>query len=464
MKEALGPSFVQGSLSPEILKLPLGELKHAGINIKLTNPLNGGMDYNVDILIEKKPGLVIYEISEEGTRNERRCANIELWILEYSHITQYHSSFSSTGKQRNPRPQPIHHHHHRSDITFQVVSTRDWLQPILARKKSASTPLLLLYFSVFHRFPPVIYQEKLGKQSSFTRQNAYDVLCTNSSASQWNSTLEVDLRRTRKNVSILAPHLQEFGFIIGILEDALTALLLLVPDLPAPPLPPRPDVVMDPPVVQESLEPAPNSPGSERGPSPEREPATPPPSPVQAPLQTPSPVIVLAAPTVTTTPTREPPSTMGPTTPHLGQTSPEVARKSARHRPPRRSDFCGREFHLAAGFCSCRHRPPERRTRVPRPSTPSGEYSPPPPRCYCPTWAGAGGLYRRKKDHRHCLWPPPHRHKNATGRRLIRASATTIQKVHYRLLWTDATDRGTSKATATARPRHHSSFQHLLYG
>ena len=155
MKEALGPSFVQGSLSPEILKLPLGELKHAGINIKLTNPLNGGMDYNVDILIEKKPGLVIYEISEEGTRNERRCANIELWILEYSHITQYHSSFSSTGKQRNPRPEPIHHHHHRSDITFQVVSTRDWLQPILARKKSASTPLLLLHFSVFHRFSSI---------------------------------------------------------------------------------------------------------------------------------------------------------------------------------------------------------------------------------------------------------------------------------------------------------------------
>ena len=90
----------------------------------------------------------------------------------------------------------------------------------------------------------------MGKQSSFTRQNAYDVLCTISSASQRNSTLEVDLRRTRKNVSVLASRLQEAPFIIGILEDVLSAVLPPVPDLPAPPLPPRPDVVMDSPATQ----------------------------------------------------------------------------------------------------------------------------------------------------------------------------------------------------------------------
>ena len=95
----------------------------------------------------------------------------------------------------------------------------------------------------------------MGKQSSFTRQNAYDVLCTISSASHRNSTLEVDLRRTRKNVSVLASRLQEAQFIIGILEEALFSLLPPVPILPAPPLPPRPDVVMDPPASEEDPEP-----------------------------------------------------------------------------------------------------------------------------------------------------------------------------------------------------------------
>ena len=96
----------------------------------------------------------------------------------------------------------------------------------------------------------------MGKQSSFTCQPAYDVLCTISSASQWNSTLEVDLRRTRKNVSVLASRLQEARFIIGILEDALSVLLPPVPDLPASPLPLRPEVAMDPPAARENPEPA----------------------------------------------------------------------------------------------------------------------------------------------------------------------------------------------------------------
>ena len=52
-----------------------------------------------------------------------------------------------------------------------------------------------------------------------------------------NSTLEVDPRGTRKDVSVLASRLHEAKFIIGILEDALSALLPPVPDLPAPPLP-----------------------------------------------------------------------------------------------------------------------------------------------------------------------------------------------------------------------------------
>ena len=97
----------------------------------------------------------------------------------------------------------------------------------------------------------------MGKQSSFTRQDAYDVLCTISSASHRNSTLEVDLRRTRKNVSVLASRLQEAHFVIGTLEEALFPLLPPVPILPAPPLPPRPDVVMDPPASEENPEPLP---------------------------------------------------------------------------------------------------------------------------------------------------------------------------------------------------------------
>ena len=106
----------------------------------------------------------------------------------------------------------------------------------------------ILFSSIFDRF----CHEKMGKQSSFTRQNAYDVLCMISPASQRNSTLEVDLRRTWKIVSVLASRLLEAHLIIGILEEALFSLLPPVPILLAPPLPPRPDVVMDPPASEES--------------------------------------------------------------------------------------------------------------------------------------------------------------------------------------------------------------------
>ena len=164
-------------------------------------------------------------------------------------------------------------------------------------------PPINIFYSIvfidFHLLSIAFYHQTMGKQSSFTRQNAYDALCTISSASQRNSTLEVDLRRTRRNISALASRLQEARFIIAILEDALSALLPPVPDLPAPPLPPRPDVVMDPPTSQESPEPASSSQGETREPRPERGPPTPP-APVQAPKQAPSPVTAPAETTVTT--------------------------------------------------------------------------------------------------------------------------------------------------------------------
>ncbi|KAK6512061.1 Pre-mRNA-splicing factor cef1 [Arthrobotrys musiformis] len=47
------------------------ELKHAGINIKLTNRKKGQMDYNADIPFEKKPSAGFYDTSEEQARNER---------------------------------------------------------------------------------------------------------------------------------------------------------------------------------------------------------------------------------------------------------------------------------------------------------------------------------------------------------------------------------------------------------
>ncbi|KAK6348850.1 Pre-mRNA-splicing factor cef1 [Orbilia blumenaviensis] len=47
------------------------ELKHAGINIKLTNRKKGQMDYNADIPFEKKPAAGFYDTSEEQARNER---------------------------------------------------------------------------------------------------------------------------------------------------------------------------------------------------------------------------------------------------------------------------------------------------------------------------------------------------------------------------------------------------------
>lgn len=53
------------------------ELKHAGINIKLTHRRKGEMDYNADIPFEKQPALGFYDISEEEARNERQRANID---------------------------------------------------------------------------------------------------------------------------------------------------------------------------------------------------------------------------------------------------------------------------------------------------------------------------------------------------------------------------------------------------
>ncbi|RVD86598.1 uncharacterized protein DFL_004866 [Arthrobotrys flagrans] len=47
------------------------ELKHAGINIKLTNRKKGQMDYNADIPFEKKPAAGFYDTSDEQARNER---------------------------------------------------------------------------------------------------------------------------------------------------------------------------------------------------------------------------------------------------------------------------------------------------------------------------------------------------------------------------------------------------------
>ena len=125
--------------------------------------------------------------------------------------------------------------------------------PNFSRLHPSFDTFTLLFSSIFI----VFHHEKMGKQSSFTRQNAYDVQCTISSASHRNSTLEVDLRRTRKNVSVLASRLQEAQLIIGILEEALFSLLLPIPTLPAPPLPPRPDVVIDPPASEEDPEPLP---------------------------------------------------------------------------------------------------------------------------------------------------------------------------------------------------------------
>ncbi|RPB14881.1 hypothetical protein P167DRAFT_572161 [Morchella conica CCBAS932] len=53
------------------------ELKHAGINIKLTHRRKGEMDYNADIPFEKQPALGFYDIGEEEARNERQRANID---------------------------------------------------------------------------------------------------------------------------------------------------------------------------------------------------------------------------------------------------------------------------------------------------------------------------------------------------------------------------------------------------
>ncbi|KAK6533347.1 Pre-mRNA-splicing factor cef1 [Orbilia ellipsospora] len=47
------------------------ELKHAGINIKLTNRKKGQMDYNADIPFEKKAAAGFYDTSDEQARNER---------------------------------------------------------------------------------------------------------------------------------------------------------------------------------------------------------------------------------------------------------------------------------------------------------------------------------------------------------------------------------------------------------
>jgi pre-mRNA-splicing factor CDC5/CEF1 len=53
------------------------ELKHAGINIKLTNRRKGEMDYNADIPFEKAPALGFYDTNEETARNERQREGID---------------------------------------------------------------------------------------------------------------------------------------------------------------------------------------------------------------------------------------------------------------------------------------------------------------------------------------------------------------------------------------------------
>jgi pre-mRNA-splicing factor CDC5/CEF1 len=53
------------------------ELKHAGINIKLTNRRKGEMDYNADIPFEKAPALGFYDTSEEAAKNERQREGID---------------------------------------------------------------------------------------------------------------------------------------------------------------------------------------------------------------------------------------------------------------------------------------------------------------------------------------------------------------------------------------------------
>ena len=116
-------------------------------------------------------------------------------------------------------------------------------------------PRLIFLLYCFHRFLIIFHHETMGKQSRFTRQNGYDVLCTISSALHRSSTLEVDLRRTQKNFAVLASHLHEARFVKGILEDALFSLLPPVPNPPTPPLPPRLDAVMDPPATQENPDP-----------------------------------------------------------------------------------------------------------------------------------------------------------------------------------------------------------------
>ena len=82
--------------------------------------------------------------------------------------------------------------------------------------------------------------------SSFNHQAAFDALSSISFVSKRASDLELDLRKTQKNVSALASHLREAQTIIEILEEALFALLPPVPEA-TPPLPPRPDAIMDPP-------------------------------------------------------------------------------------------------------------------------------------------------------------------------------------------------------------------------
>jgi len=53
------------------------ELKHAGINIKLSNRRKGEMDYNADIPFEKAPALGFYDTAEEALRNERQREGID---------------------------------------------------------------------------------------------------------------------------------------------------------------------------------------------------------------------------------------------------------------------------------------------------------------------------------------------------------------------------------------------------
>src|SRR5205807_9420143 len=100
---------------------------------------------------------------------------------------------------------------------------------------------LSLTLSVFRRLSSTFHRFMMGKQSSFSRHSALDALSALSSASVSNSALQAELKRTRRNVSILASRLREAQTTMGLMEEILFSLLPPAPPPPPPPeLPPRP--------------------------------------------------------------------------------------------------------------------------------------------------------------------------------------------------------------------------------